>query len=96
MKYRNRYHDNTRVIRITLAQYGLLKELGQQLGVSMSEALQIALEAQRSEKVSPAQAHMLPPIQIIATTRVMPSRVTGNGVTHINPKVVREVRDGGH
>jgi hypothetical protein len=49
MKYRTDYHKNTKVIRITNGQYGLLRELGNNLGVSLAEALQVALEAQKTK-----------------------------------------------
>ena len=57
MKYRNRYHENTKVIRVTLGQYGLLKEVAGKLGISsLSEALGAVLAMHAKE--SPGQMPM--------------------------------------
>lgn len=57
MKYRNRYHENTRVVRVTLGQYGLLKEVAGKLGISsLSEALGVILAMHAKE--SPEQMPM--------------------------------------
>ncbi|MFC1955544.1 hypothetical protein ACFLWZ_03285 [Chloroflexota bacterium] len=39
MKYRSRYHENTRVIRINLGDYALLKELALKKQSSMAELI---------------------------------------------------------
>ena len=87
---------NTRTIRIGNGDYALLMEISRRAGATMAEALHLALERQGQQeqvtRVSPVQTRMLDivmPGQV--TARIMPSRVTGNGVAHIQPKIIKEV-----
>jgi hypothetical protein len=84
---------NTRHVRASLSAYALLKEISRRAGITMTEALDLALERQEQvTRVSPAQTRMIDvimPGQV--TARVMPSRVTGNGVAHIQPKIIKGV-----
>ena len=50
---------NSRVIRINLGDYALLREISRRAGVTFAEALHLALERQEVEtRVSPAQIPM--------------------------------------
>jgi len=85
---------NNHQVRVSLGDYALLKEISQRAGITMAEALHLAIESQEQvTKVSPAQIRMLGvtvmPNQV--TARIIPSRVTGNGVAHIRA-IVREVK----
>ena len=97
MKYRTDYHKKNKVIRISPGHYGLLRAVAERAGVTIDEALGLLLEQREPEpekvtRVSPAQIRMVDvimPTQV--TARVMPSRVTGNGVAHIQPKIIKGV-----
>jgi hypothetical protein len=50
---------NTRHVRVSLGDYALLKEISRRQGVTMAEALHLALERQEQvTRVSPAQIPM--------------------------------------
>jgi hypothetical protein len=50
---------NTRTIRINIGDYALLSEVARRAGITMAEALHLALERQEREtRVSPAQIPM--------------------------------------
>ena len=86
---------NTRTIRIGIGDYALLTEISRRAGVTMAEALHLALERQEQvTRVSPAQIPM-PAIRVtgMPVLRVAPVTVTavnGAGVAHsafkIKPK----------
>lgn len=84
---------NTKLIRVSLGHYAMLIEISRRAGVTIDEALSLALEGREQvTRVSPAQTRMIDvvmPGQV--TARVMPSRVTGNGVAHIRPKIIKGV-----
>jgi hypothetical protein len=84
---------NTRHVRVSLGAYTLLKEISRRAGVTMTEALDLALERQEQvARVSPAQTRMIDvimPGQVTAS--IIPSRVTGNGVAHVQPKIIKGV-----
>jgi hypothetical protein len=86
---------NTRTIRIGIGDYALLIEVSRRAGVTMAEALHLALEQQEAvAKVPQTQLSMVgvrvTPAQVTTWNRVIPRRVTGNGTAHIEPKRVRE------
>jgi hypothetical protein len=83
MKYRNRYHENTRVIRVTLGDYGLLKELSNKGNCSIAEVLHLVITEQAKR-----EAIVVPPAQI-----PMPVfSITGKPAISVRPKggIIRE------
>lgn len=86
---------NSRTIRIGLGDYALLREISLRAGVTMAEALHLALERQEVvTRVSPAQIPM-PALRVtgMPTIRVAPVTITavnGAGAKHsafvIKPK----------
>jgi hypothetical protein len=59
MKNRCPSEQNTKVVRINCGDYALLAEITRRAGVTMAEALHMALERQEVEtRVSPAQIPM--------------------------------------
>jgi hypothetical protein len=83
-RYKTKAELNSKVIRVSLGQYGLLSELSRRAGVTMSEALDLALKAAEPvTKVSPAQI----PIPLF----FKPKSISSNGAAHINLKSIREV-----
>jgi len=96
MKNRCPSEQNSRTVRISIGDYTLLTELSRRAGVTMAEALHLVIEHQGQQeqvtRVLPVQTRMLGiviPSQV--TARIMPSRVTGNGVAHIRPKIIKGV-----
>ena len=101
MKNRCPSEKNSKIVRISIGDYVLLTEVSRRASVTMAEALHLLLERQEREpdreleqvtKGSPIQTRMLDivmPSQV--TARVTPSQVTGNGVAHIQPKIIKEV-----
>lgn len=56
---------NTRHVRVNLGDYVLLKEISRRAGVTMAEALHLAVEQKEHEtRISPAQTRL--PIQTVA------------------------------
>jgi hypothetical protein len=86
---------NTKQVRVSLGDYALLREISLRAGVTMAEALHLALERQEVvTRVSPAQIPM-PALRVtgMPTIRVVPVTVTavnGAGAKHsafvIKPK----------
>lgn len=98
-RYKTKAELESKVIRVSLADYFLLAEISKGSGVTMAEALHLALEHQEAvTRVSSAQIPM-PVFRVapVAAFRVAPSvtsiAVNGAGIEHsvfrIKPKGVR-------
>jgi len=86
-RYRTKAELESKVIRVSLGQYALLSEISRRAGVSISGALDLALERQEPEperepekiaRVSPIQIPMIG-VRVLpgqVTSRIMPGRVT--------------------
>jgi len=72
---------NTRHVRVGLGDYALLKEISLRIGVTMAEALHLALERQEAVlRVSPAQI----PMSMVGVTAMPSMRVTPKVTTAVN------------
>lgn len=84
MKNRCPSEQNTRVVRINIGDYILLMDISRKAGVSVAEALHLALERQEAvTKVSPAQIPM-PAFRVAPVTSIA---VNGAGAKHSAFKV---------
>jgi len=77
MKWRTDYHKNTKVIRVTLGQYGLLKQLAGKYNVSIAQALDLILrdKAEQEQIAVPASQIPMPVFQ----ARAKPAVIASNG-----------------
>jgi len=100
-RYKTRAELESKVIRISLGQYALLKEICRRASVTMTEALDLALKRHEPEpKPEPAQLPMIPvsfkPKSIesngLKAAHFKPKSISGNGITHIKLKSIQEVR----
>ena len=97
-RYKTRAELESKVIRVSLGQYALLKEICLHAGVTMTEALDLALNRQEPEPVaakSPAQMPMVPvffkpkSISIDGTGQFKPKSISSDGVTRLKFKSIK-------
>ena len=91
---------NTKLIRVSLGHWAMLLEISRRAGVTIDEALSLALKAAKPEpkrepKPEPAQIPMMPvsfkPKFISGVVAFKPASISGNGVAHIKLKSIKEV-----
>ncbi|GAI86736.1 unnamed protein product, partial [marine sediment metagenome] len=91
---------NTKTVRIGIGAWALLTDISRRAGVTIAEALDLALKGHKPEpKPEPAQIPMTPvffePKSIESNgarhgaAAFKPKSITGNGVTHIKLKSIR-------
>ena len=68
-KWKADYHKNTKVIRVTLGQYGLLKQLADNHGLSIAEALDLILHGRAQQEQISAPAAQIPILEFTAAAK---------------------------